>query len=58
MIDAYFEWHARGKRVMLVSGSNTEADAINGAIQQRQVDHGEMDPARSSLGWGATRPRR
>lgn len=32
MIDAYFDWHARGKRVTLVSGTNAEADAINVAI--------------------------
>lgn len=38
MVDAYFEWHARGKRVTLVSGTNAEADAINDAIQQRRVD--------------------
>ena len=44
MIDAYFEWHVRGKRVTLVSGTNAEADAINDAIQQRRVDHGELDP--------------
>ncbi|MGU3645177.1 AAA family ATPase [Microbacterium sp. C23T] len=43
MIDAYFEWHARGKRVTLVSGTNAEADAINDAIQQRRVDQGELD---------------
>ena len=42
MIDAYFDWHARGKRVTLVSGTNAEADAINDAIQQRRVDQGEL----------------
>ncbi|AZS37552.1 ATP-dependent RecD-like DNA helicase [Microbacterium lemovicicum] len=50
MIDAYFEWHARGKRVTLVSGTNAEADAINDAIQQRRVDHGELNPG--VLAWG------
>ncbi len=50
MIDAYFAWHARGKRVTLVSGTNAEADAINDAIQQRRVDHGELDPG--VLAWG------
>lgn len=35
MVEAYFDWHARGKRVTLVSGTNAEADAINDAIQQR-----------------------
>lgn len=43
MIDAYFHWHARGKRVTLVSGTDAEADAINDAIQRRRVDHGELD---------------
>jgi ATP-dependent exoDNAse (exonuclease V) alpha subunit len=43
MIGAYFEWHARGKRVTLVSGTNAEADAINDAIQQRRVDQGQLD---------------
>jgi hypothetical protein len=50
MIDAYFEWHARGKRVTLVSGTNAEADAISDAIQQRRVDHGELHAG--SVAWG------
>ncbi|MFH8249489.1 ATP-dependent RecD-like DNA helicase [Microbacterium sp. B2969] len=50
MIDAYFDWHARGKRVTLVSGTNAEADAINDAIQQRRVDQGELDA--SIVAWG------
>ncbi|MFI8593832.1 AAA family ATPase [Microbacterium sp. NPDC078428] len=55
MIDAYFEWHARGKRVTLVSGTNAEADAINDAIQQRRVDHGELDPGLVAWGMGEQR---
>lgn len=55
MIDAYFEWHARGKRVTLVSGTNAEADAINDAIQQRRVDHGELDPGAVAWGMGEQR---
>ncbi|WP_344064712.1 AAA family ATPase [Microbacterium pumilum] len=50
MIDAYFDWHARGKRVTLVSGTNAEADAINAAIQQRRVDKGELDPGLVACG--------
>lgn len=50
MIDAYFEWHARGKRVTLVSATNAEADAINDAVQQRRVDQGELDVR--VVGWG------
>ncbi|WP_255209223.1 ATP-dependent DNA helicase [Microbacterium oleivorans] len=55
MIDAYFEWHASGKRVTLVSGTNAEADAINDAIQQRRVDQGELDPRVAAWGMGEQR---
>ena len=55
MIDAYFEWHARGKRVTLVSGTNAEADAINDAIQQRRVDGGELDARVVAWGMGEQR---
>lgn len=55
MIDAYFDWHARGKRVTLVSGTNAEADTINDAIQQRRVDKGELDVR--VAGWGIGQQR-
>lgn len=55
MIDAYFDWHARGKRVTLVSGTNAEADAINDAIQQRRVDRGELDVRVTAWGIGQQR---
>ncbi|GAA2983336.1 hypothetical protein JOD63_000693 [Microbacterium terrae] len=55
MIDAYFDWHARGKRVTLVSGTNAEADAINDAIQQRRVDQGELDVRVAAWGIGQQR---
>ena len=55
MIDAYFEWHARGKRVTLVSGTNAEADAINDAIQLRRVDQGELDVGVVAWGMGQQR---
>lgn len=55
MIDAYFEWHARGKRVTLVAGTNAEADAINDAIQQRRVDQGELDVRVAAWGIGQQR---
>ncbi|WP_194421838.1 AAA family ATPase [Microbacterium abyssi] len=55
MIEAYFEWHARGKRVTLVSGTNAEADAINDAIQQRRVDQGEVDAGVVAWGMGEQR---
>lgn len=55
MIDAYFYWHARGKRVTLVSGTNAEADAINDAIQQRRVDQRELDVRVAAWGIGQQR---
>lgn len=55
MVDAYFDWHARGKRVTLVSGTNAEADAINDAIQQRRVDQGELDVRVATWGIGQQR---
>lgn len=55
MIDAYFDWHARGKRVTLVSGTNAEADAINDAIQQRRVETGELDVR--VVAWGIGQQR-
>lgn len=55
MIEAYFEWHARSKRVTLVSGTNAEADAINDAIQQRRVDQGELDAGVVAWGKGEQR---
>ena len=55
MIDAYFDWHARGKRVTLVSGTNAAADAINDAIQQRRVDQGELDVRVAAWGLGQQR---
>lgn len=55
MIDAYFDWHARGKRVTLVSGTNAEADAINDAIRQRRVDQGELDVRVAAWGIGQQR---
>ncbi|MCT9821124.1 AAA family ATPase [Microbacterium sp. W1N] len=55
MIEAYFKWHARGKRVTLVSGTNAEADAINDAIQQRRVNEGELDAGVAAWGMGEQR---
>ena len=55
MIDTYFNWHARGKRVTLVSGTNAEADAINDAIQQRRIDQGELDVRVAAWGIGQQR---
>lgn len=55
MIEAYFEWHAHGKRVTLISGSNAEADAINDAIQQRRINQGELGAGVVAWGMGEQR---
>ncbi|MCR2784142.1 MULTISPECIES: hypothetical protein [unclassified Microbacterium] len=39
----------------LVSGTNDEAGAINGATQQRRVEDGELDPRTLALGMGEQR---
>lgn len=55
MVAAYFDWHARGKRVALISGTKSEADSINDAIQQRRIDEGELDATVLALGMGEQR---
>jgi len=50
MVDGYFDWHRRGKRVAIVTSTNAEADVINTAIQQRRIDAGELDT--SKVAWG------
>jgi ATP-dependent exoDNAse (exonuclease V) alpha subunit len=55
MIDAYFDWHARGERVTLVPGSNAVAGAINDAIQQRRVNRGELEVRVAAWGLGQRR---
>ncbi|MCE4026961.1 hypothetical protein LXM50_13360 [Microbacterium sp. Au-Mic1] len=50
MTDAYFDWHARGKQVTLVSGTNAEADAIDDAIQQRRPPCTATPPTRRRVG--------
>jgi len=55
MIDAYFAWHARGKRVALVTATNGEANAINDAIQQHRVDRGELGTTVIAVGMGEQR---
>lgn len=55
MVSAYFDETGHGRRVALVCGSNSEADAINAQIQQRRVDAGELDSAR--LAWGRDEQR-
>ncbi|WP_223878523.1 ATP-dependent DNA helicase [Microbacterium radiodurans] len=55
MIEVYFEWHGKGKRVTLVTATNAEANAINDAIQQRRVDQGELDAGVIAAGMGEQR---
>jgi ATP-dependent exoDNAse (exonuclease V) alpha subunit len=55
LIDSYFAWHARGKRVALVAATNSEANAINDAIQQERVERGELDPTLMAVGMGEQR---
>lgn len=55
MVDAYFAWHARGKRVALVSATNSEANSINDAIQQQRIDRGQLDPTLMAVGMGEQR---
>lgn len=50
MIDTYFAWQTRGKRVALVTGRNSDAGALNDEIQQRRIERGELDP--TVLAWG------
>lgn len=42
MVEAYLRASAGRRRVALVTSTNEEADAINEAIQQRRVDHGQL----------------
>lgn len=55
MIEEFFHWYARGKRVALVCGTNSEADAVSNEIQQRRIDRGELDPTRVAVGMGEQR---
>ena len=55
MVEAYFRWAAGHRRVALVTSTNEEADAINEAIQQRRVDHGQLDETRIAVGQGEQR---
>ncbi|WP_310289585.1 AAA family ATPase [Microbacterium trichothecenolyticum] len=55
MVECYLDGAARGSRVALVCGSNSEADAINSDIQQIRVEAGELDP--TTLAWGRDEQR-
>lgn len=55
MVESYFRWAAGHRRVALVTSTNEEADAINEAIQQRRVEHGELPLARIAVGQGEQR---
>ena len=55
MVDGYLSAHASGRSVALVCGTNGETDAINALIQQRRIDHGDLDP--TALAWGLNEQR-
>ena len=50
MVDEYFRWTGQRKRIALVTATNEEADAVNHAIQQRRIEHGQLDPTQVALG--------
>lgn len=55
MVDEYFNWHLRGKRIAIVTGTNVEADAINAMIQERRVDAGDLNAG--AVVWGKDQQR-
>ncbi|WP_019179557.1 AAA family ATPase [Microbacterium yannicii] len=55
LVEEFFNWHARGKRVALVCGTNSEVDTVNADIQQRRIDVGELDPTTLAVGMGEQR---
>ncbi|WP_292836827.1 MobF family relaxase [Microbacterium sp.] len=55
MVEAYFRWATDHRRVALVTSTNEEADAINEAIQQRRIDHGQLNETRIAVGQGEQR---
>ncbi|WP_019178981.1 AAA family ATPase [Microbacterium yannicii] len=55
MVTGYLDGTAHGRRVALVCGSNSEADAINTQIQQLRVEARELDP--TVLAWGRDEQR-
>lgn len=55
MVESYFRWAAGHRRVALVTSTNEEADAINEAIQERRVEHGELALTRIAVGQGEQR---
>jgi exodeoxyribonuclease V alpha subunit len=50
IVEGYLGAHTGARRVAIVCGTNTEADAINALIQQRRIDRHELDA--TTLAWG------
>lgn len=50
MVEAYFRAVAGHARIALVTSTNDEADAVNGAIQQRRIDAGQLTLHRIAVG--------
>ena len=55
MVEAYFRWATNHRRVALVTSTNEEADAINEAIQQRRLEHGDLSLTHIAIGQGEQR---
>lgn len=55
MVDGYFAWAGRHRRVSLVTSTNDEADAINTAIQERRLQLGQLRTDRIAVGQGEQR---
>lgn len=50
MVDGYFDWAGRGKRIALVTSTNAQAQSINEEIQRRRVAAGELSEKRIAVG--------
>jgi len=50
MVDRYFDETRAGRTVAVVTGTNSEADAVNEAVQRRRLDDGEIDPCLMTIG--------
>ena len=50
MVDRYFEETRAGRTVAVVTGTNSEADVVNEAVQRRRLDDGEIAPRLTAIG--------
>ena len=47
--DDWIERHTAGKTVAITTTTNDHVDAINHLIQQRRIEHGDLDPTRVAV---------